>query len=182
MASRGLENMEGSIAPSSFNQRLYFDLNLLNMNSNQRLCSVQLNEFNYLPWSRAVSLALGGKLIIKFIDKSIATPNVNSPQYKSWFANDQMVQSWLLNIMEPHITEIFSYSESIADLWDAVKEMYGNQNNFARVFQLKKDISCFHQEGKSFVQYLGNMKNMWNELAIYQPHTIDVATLLKQAE
>ena len=81
--------------------------------------------------------------------------------------------------MEPHIAEIFSYSESAIDLWDAVKEMYGNQNNVVRVFQLKKDISCLHQEGKSCVQYLGNMKNMWNELAIYQPHTIDVATLLK---
>jgi hypothetical protein len=60
--------------------------------------------------------------------------------------------------------------------------MYGNQNNVARVFQLKKDISCLHKEGKSFVQYLGHMKNMWNELAIYRPHTIDDATLLKRAE
>ena len=49
MASRGLENIEGSIAPSSFNQRLYSDLNIPDMNSNQRLCSIQLNEFNYLP-------------------------------------------------------------------------------------------------------------------------------------
>jgi hypothetical protein len=115
MASRGMENMESSIAPS-FNQRLYSDLNLPDMNSNQRLCSVQLNEFNYLPWSRAVSLALGGRSRIEFIDKSNAAPDVNSPQYKSWFANDQMVQSWLLNIMEPHIAEIFSYSESAANL------------------------------------------------------------------
>jgi hypothetical protein len=84
--------------------------------------------------------------------------------------------------MEPHIAEIFNYSESAADLWDAVKEMYGNKNNAVCVFQLKKDISCLHQEGKSFVQYLGNMKNMWNELAIYRSHTIDAATLLKRAE
>ena len=115
MASRGLENIEGSIAPSSFNQRLYSDLNISDMNSNQRLCSVQLNEFNYLPWSRAVSLALGGRSRIEFIDKSIDAPDVNSPQYKSWFASDQMVQSWLLNTMEPHIAEIFSYSESAVD-------------------------------------------------------------------
>jgi hypothetical protein len=116
MASRGLENMESSIAPSSFYQCLYSDLNLPDMNSNQHLCSVQLNEFSYLPSSRAVSLALGGRSIIEFIDKSNAAPDVNSPQYKSWFTNDQMVQSWLLNIMEPNIAEIFSYSESAANL------------------------------------------------------------------
>jgi hypothetical protein len=63
-----------------------------------------------------VSLALGGRSIIEFIDKSNAAPDVNFSQYKSWFTNDQMVQSWLLNIMEPNIAEIFSYSEFAANL------------------------------------------------------------------
>jgi hypothetical protein len=36
--------------------------------------------------------------------------------------------------MEPHIVEIFNYSEFAADLWDAVKEMYGNKNNAVCVF------------------------------------------------
>jgi hypothetical protein len=116
MASRGLEDMESFIAPSLLNQRLCSDLNLSDLNSNQRLCSVQLNEFNYLPWSRVVSLALGGRSRIEFIDKSNAAPDVNFSQYKSWFTNDQMVQSWLLNIMEPNIAEIFSYSEFAANL------------------------------------------------------------------
>jgi len=88
MASCGLEIMESFIAPSSFNQHLYSDLNLPDMNSNQHLCSVQLNEFNYLLRSMTVSLALGGRSRIEFIDKSNAAPDVNSPQNKSWFAND----------------------------------------------------------------------------------------------
>ncbi|KAM0970698.1 hypothetical protein FF1_018738 [Malus domestica] len=32
------------------------------INPNQRLSSILLNEFNYLPWSRAVSLALGREI------------------------------------------------------------------------------------------------------------------------
>ena len=90
--------------------------NISDVNTNQRLCSVLLNDFNYLPWSRAVSLALGGRSKIEFIDKSNDTPDVKSTQYKSWFSNDQMVQSWLLNTMEPHIAEIFNYSKFAADL------------------------------------------------------------------
>jgi len=35
--------------------------------------------------------------------------------------------SWLLNSIENNIAKIFSYSESSMDLWEAVKEMYGNQ-------------------------------------------------------
>ncbi|CAL9008198.1 unnamed protein product [Prunus brigantina] len=72
--------------------------------------------------------------------------------------------SWLLNSMERKVAEIFSFYESCFHLWEAVKEMYGNQNNSARVFQLKKDIASLQQEGKPFIQLLGSMKSMWNEL------------------
>jgi hypothetical protein len=64
----------------------------------------------------AVSLALGGRSKTNFIDKSNVAPDAKSTPYKYLFSNDHMIQSWLLNIMEPYIVEIFSYSESIADL------------------------------------------------------------------
>ena len=44
------------------------------INPNQRLCSVLLNEFNYLLWSRAVSLALGGRSKLGFINGSSEPP------------------------------------------------------------------------------------------------------------
>ncbi|XP_062006532.1 uncharacterized protein LOC133723659 [Rosa rugosa] len=100
----------------------------------------------------------------------------------NWLCKDQLVMSWLLNSMEPKITEIFSYSESSMHLWKHVKEMYGNQNNSARVFQLKKDIASLQQEEKSFVQYLASLTSMWNELDVYRPHTTDANVLLKRAE
>ncbi|KAM2987193.1 hypothetical protein FF2_007383 [Malus domestica] len=152
------------------------------VNTNQRLCSALLNELNYLPWSRAVSLALGGKGKIAFVNGSIEAPDITSPTYEAWLCKDQFVMSLLLNTMEKHVAEIFSYSESSQDLWNSVKDMYGNQNNYARVFQLKKDIACIQQNGKSFVQHLGRLKTMWNELDMYLPHTTDANTLLKRGE
>ncbi|KAM1748237.1 hypothetical protein ACFX1T_009140 [Malus domestica] len=154
----------------------------VDVNPNQRLSSVLLNEFNYLPWSRAVSLALGGRSKLGFINGSIKAPDASSPTYESWLCKDQLVMSWLLNSMERKIAEIFSYSESSFKLWETVKEMYGSQNNDARVFQLKKDISNLQQEGKPFVQLLGSMKSMWNELEMYRPHTTEASVLLKRAE
>ncbi|KAM1273738.1 hypothetical protein ACFX2H_023597 [Malus domestica] len=41
------------------------------INPNQRLCSVLLNEFNYLPWSLAVSLALGGRSKLGYVNGTI---------------------------------------------------------------------------------------------------------------
>ncbi|KAM2667020.1 hypothetical protein EV2_018767 [Malus domestica] len=81
-----------------------------------------------------------------------------------------------------HRTKCDLYAESSLTLWKDLKEMYGNQNNVARVFQLKNDIATLQQEGNSFVQHLGKLTTMWNELNVYRPHTIDAAVLTKRAE
>ncbi|KAM2573952.1 hypothetical protein TB2_005960 [Malus domestica] len=154
----------------------------MDINPNQRLSSVLLNEFNYLPWARAASLALGGRSKLGFINGSQPAPDASSPEFGGWLCKDQLVMSWLLNSMERKVAEIFSYSESSLTLWTTVKEMYGNQNNAARIFQLKKDISNIQQEGKSFVQHLGSLRSMWNELDVYRPHTTDSSVLLKRIE
>lgn len=69
--------------------------------------------------------------------------------------------------MELNVAEIFSLSKSSLYVSNAIKAMYGNQNNVARIFQLKKDIAGLQQEGKHFVQHLGNMKSIWDELVVY---------------
>lgn len=151
-------------------------------NPNLRLTSVLLNEYNYFSWSRAISLALGGKSKLGHINGSVQPPEQLTPTYEVWLAKDLLVMSWLLNSMEPAISDIFSFSESALDLWKAVEEMYGNQNNAARVFQLQKDISNLQQEGNSFIQHLGRLKSKWNELNIYRPHTTVAKELRQRAE
>ncbi|KAI4332708.1 hypothetical protein L6164_017594 [Bauhinia variegata] len=47
-------------------------------NPNQRLSSVLLNEFNYFPWSRAITLALSGRSKLSFIDDQASTPDASS--------------------------------------------------------------------------------------------------------
>ncbi|KAM2569134.1 hypothetical protein TB2_009277 [Malus domestica] len=151
-------------------------------NPNQRLCSVLLNKFNYLPWLRAVSLTLGGRSKLGFINGNSEPPESTSQTYDAWHTTDQLVMSWLLNSMEPKLSELFSYLESSLLLWEAVKDMYGNQNNSVRIFQLKKSVASLKQDDHSFVQHLGSMKSMWNELDMYHPHTTNSVVLLKRAD
>ncbi|XP_068331705.1 uncharacterized protein [Pyrus communis] len=80
------------------------------------------------------------------------------------------------------MAEIFSYSVSSHQLWNSVRDMYGDLNNVARVFQLKKDLTELQQGNLSFVQHLGNLKAKWNELDLYRPHTTDTTILLKRVE
>jgi hypothetical protein len=73
---------------------------LLSNNIAQRLNSVLLNEFNYLLWSRVVTIALGGRSKLGFINGSISSPGVDTPVYKIWLSKDQLVMSWIFNSME----------------------------------------------------------------------------------
>ncbi|GKF16345.1 hypothetical protein Tco_0061263, partial [Tanacetum coccineum] len=93
-----------------------------------------------------------------------------------------MVMSWILNSMEHNIAEIFSYSESSKDLWEAVRDMYGNQNNSSRIFQIQLDIANLRQDRNSFVSLLGKLKGLWNELEVYRPHSVDPTILRKRHE
>ncbi|KAM1944450.1 hypothetical protein ACFX15_012666 [Malus domestica] len=90
--------------------------------------------------------------------------------------------SLFLNTMEKHVAEIFSYYNSSLDLWKALQDMYGNLNNYAQVFQLKKDINNAQQEGNVFVQHLGSLKAMWNKLDVYLPRTTYPTTHPKREE
>ena len=84
--------------------------------------------------------------------------------------------------MENHIAEIFGYSESSFELWEVVKEIYGNQNNATRIFQINKNLANLQQDGKTYVQLLGTLKSIWSELALYHPHTVDATELRKHGE
>nr|GFC98663.1 hypothetical protein [Tanacetum cinerariifolium] len=54
-----------------------------------------------------------------------------------------MVMSWILNSMERNIAEIFSYSESSKDLWEAVRDMYE-----ARVYSANASLEKKPYKGK----------------------------------
>jgi hypothetical protein len=141
-----------------------------------------LNEFNYLPWSRAITIALGGRSKLGFINDTIKSPQVGSLEHEAWLSKDQLVMSWILNSMERNLAEIFSYFESSLNIWNTVRDMYGNQNNAPRIFQIHRDIAKINQDGKPFVSLLGNLKRLWSELEIYRPHIVDTVILRKRTE
>ena len=62
-------------------------------NPSQKMTTILLNGFNYLPWSRAVTIALGGRSCLGFINDKELTPDSSSPEFEQWLAKDQMVMS-----------------------------------------------------------------------------------------
>jgi len=77
-------------------------------NPNQCLSLVLLNEFNYLSWSRAVTIDLGGRFKPGYVNGYTKPLESSSLAYEARQCKDQLVMSWLLNFMKNYIAEIFS--------------------------------------------------------------------------
>jgi gag-polypeptide of LTR copia-type len=154
---------------------------------NQSLTNFLLDGTNYLPWARAIKVALGGRLKLEHImgkSYSIVTSSTAEGQPQTgdddssttedrpktmevqvttlsseWVANDLCVMSWIFNSMEPAIYNIFAYSNTSKELWDSLFEMYGNTNNSSRVFEIQWSISALRQKpGQTLLEHLGNFK------------------------
>lgn len=64
------DNPFGSWAESTL-ASLSSSFSEVDVNPNQPLCFVFLNEFNYFPWSIVVTMALGGRSKLGYINGSI---------------------------------------------------------------------------------------------------------------
>lgn len=78
-------------------------------NCNQRLGSILLNEFNYFPWSRAMTIAFGRRSKPSYVNSHISPLKSPSQAYEAWQCKNQLVISWLFYSMKNRIAEIFSY-------------------------------------------------------------------------
>ncbi|KAF3792380.1 hypothetical protein EJ110_NYTH10427 [Nymphaea thermarum] len=90
--------------------------------------------------------------------------------------------AWLMNSMEPHISSLFLYKETAKEVWDTLKEMYNEQNNLARVYQLQLDIANLTKDGKQTSLYLNKLRSLYDELAQYRPATTDADVFQKRFE
>lgn len=131
-----------------------------------------LNEFNYLPLLRVVTIILGGRFTLSFINGSTIPPEVNDVEYEAWLSKRQPVMSWILNSMEHNIAEIFSFSESLLDLWDAIR---------MEIKIILSGFSRFIARLPIFIK-MESLKILWNELEMYCLYTIVAAILQKRTE
>ncbi|KAK9135468.1 hypothetical protein Syun_014798 [Stephania yunnanensis] len=132
------------------------------------LVSDSLTGSNYLSWSRAMMIALGAKTKIGFIDGRCIKPDSADPNLDRWIKVDYMVTSWILNSISKDIVEAFLYTTSSFDLWNELKERFGECNG-PLLYQLKRDIASISQGDLSLSQYYTKLKKLWDELSCLVP-------------
>ena len=159
---------------------------------NTKLTTLILNgNKNYIPWSRSVTIGLGGKGKLPFVTGTKERPKPKKPeeataaetaQIDEWDTTDQMIMSWLLSTMDPKISNVLMYSKTSKEIWDKARKRYGQTKNFAHIFSLKQEISKIRQGNLSNNDLVTEIMSKWEELNIYLPPTTDPNEIQKRTE
>ena len=108
---------------------------------------------------------LGGKLLLGYIDGSVVEPDVTDTKHAEWKAYNMMIMSWMLNSMEPDVSEGLYELNTTKEVWDTVYDLYADKNNMARIHEVKQLIANHRQGDTSASSYYTKLRSDWQELA-----------------
>ncbi|KAL5789565.1 hypothetical protein ACOSQ2_004453 [Xanthoceras sorbifolium] len=123
---------------------------------------------NYSTWKRAMTLALNSKKKLGFVDGSINSPSktADPENYAAWSRCNDMVHSWIINTLNPEISDSVIYYTTANKVWEDLRERF-SQSNAPRIFEIQRDIAYLRQEQLSISAYYTKLKGLWDELSSY---------------
>ena len=99
----------------------------------------------------------GEKKRPEIADADKLTPD-ETTMSKQWRTTNDRIITSLLNSMEPTVSDPFMMTETTHELCEAVKDMYGQQNNLSYIYQLMQDIQQEKQGSRSHTEYLSTLE------------------------
>lgn len=135
---------------------------------------MKLNDNNYLLWAHSfmVFLVFEEKLRTYFE----GPPSEKDSTCPDWLANDYCIITWLLNRVEKNVSFGVIFLKTANKIWNTLKEVYGNEKNIFRVFELYEHLFTPKQGDISVSKYHFELRETLGELDIYQPLVIDFKT------
>ncbi|KAF8412062.1 hypothetical protein HHK36_000015 [Tetracentron sinense] len=152
------------------------------INPGMKITTEPLNGSNYLYWSNAAKLFISSRSKLGHINGKNKAPNESSMEYNDWLSNNHLVMTWLLNSMEKNIARTFRFHTTAEGIWNMAKELYGEQNNIARTYQIKQELMSLKKGNKPFNEFVGELSSLFDELEFYVSLTVDAKELQKQKE
>jgi hypothetical protein len=145
---------------------------------------------NYLLWSRTAKAVLCGRKLWGHIENS-EPPHVEATEEglevvaadsDGWYNEDQSVLSILQGSVSLSVLEAYSYCEGAKELWDTLRNVFGNVSNLTRVFEVKRALNNLSQGDMEFNAFFGKFRSLWAELEMLRPATLDAAALNERRE
>lgn len=98
-------------------------------------------------------MALGARGKLGFINGTVPPPPTSdSSDLQIRIRTDYMIRTWGLNFISAKLFNAYMYVNSSNELWDTLKERYG-QCNTALLYQLQKEIAGVTQGSDDIAIY-----------------------------
>lgn len=88
--------------------------------------------------------------------------------YQSWFQNNSVVSSWLLNSISKDLVTNIIYSTTTAEMLKILQDRF-HQPNGPHIFQLCSALVSCNQGELSVGDYFSKIQELWKELQEIQP-------------
>ena len=131
----------------------------------------KLTGHNFNQWSHSVMIFVCGKGKEDYLTGTAVQPEENSPGYRLWKVENNMVMSWLLNSMTNETEENFMYYKTAKEIWDAARETYSNKDNTSAVFEIKGILHDLKQGDLPVTDHFNTLVRYWQQLDVLEDVT-----------
>ncbi|XP_062100687.1 uncharacterized protein LOC133806611 [Humulus lupulus] len=135
------------------------------------IASPILTENNFQSWKCSVTISLGAKNKMDFVDGTLPKPPTTDPNHGSWLRCNNMVMSWILNSISKEIKDSVMYLKTAAAIWQEIIDLF-SEGNGPRIFKLKQALAQLWQGDDSVSGYFARLKSIWDEIYEYQANRI----------
>ncbi|GJT76632.1 cysteine-rich receptor-like protein kinase 8 [Tanacetum coccineum] len=85
---------------------------------------------NYGSWKRSMMIALNDKSKLKIVTGEFTEPGITSSIRALWERNNDMIISWILNVVVEQISNNLNFVNSASKLWSELQEQYSQIDGF----------------------------------------------------
>lgn len=125
-----------------------------------------------------MQIALKAKNKMGFINRGINQPMDSNPLYEAWEMCNNMILSWILNLISKDVAGTTIYTIMTKEMWEELKSQF-SQGNGPRVYQLQKNLDSLSQEQLSIIVYYEKFKCLLQELLNYNQVPVCTCGALK---
>lgn len=109
---------------------------------------------------RLVRLALNIRNKLGFINGTISKPLESDPIYGSWSRCNDMVATWLLNLVSKTINASLIYMSTAAEIWNSLMNHF-KQDDLSRIFEMEQSLCLVNQGARDVSTYYTELVTLW---------------------
>jgi len=112
---------------------------------------------NYRSWRRNLEIALSTKRKLGFVHGTIAKPVDDPIKQEQWETCNNLVISWLINVVSDSISKSILYIQSASEIWEHLERRF-NISNGSRKYKLNKHLCAMKQNNSPVSEYYTKMQ------------------------